>query len=374
MKKSLTQVYCLLFALLIISKVLWSSILFTILDKVVSQSIIQNVLVLGMLMVWGILVRTEIPAVFMGAVFIVIAMFEIFIGHASAFAIVFLIGISSMVILPEKLIKLHVIAMLAATGIVVFLSTIGIIPMFGRHLYVNRINDVFFGFYNANTLAGILMFSVFELLVIVYHDAKKKPILIVYGGLVFLFNFFVLESRTSAAVLIFGCLVYVFGKHKPDMLRFFGKISLSFLIVTSVLTGVFFNMYNDKWAVVDKILSFRPRIWNWYVNHYDVTIFGQQMNQNLQRKAAFYLIRSFSFDSAYLYALYFGGLLVAFLFIAYLYLHLIDFFKIGMSGWLILTLVVMVYGFTETTPLFYTSTVFSVSFGSFIRQKYDWKF
>lgn len=224
-----------------------------------------------------------------------------------------------------------------------FLAILGLLPM-----HDNIKGFLVLGFRNPNTLGFYMIMLIMEY-VLLKWDKPNRIMWFVYGAISF-FEVFIIKDSTAFVMSIVFLLLFLIFRFKPVILANKGiRIFLTLLPV--ILTAVSLYLASTfgqsvrtlKWNI---LLTNRLYIWNYYFQNYPPQLFPQKIEVvtnwivNTPGNGAF--------DGAYIYFLIYNGYFFAGVFIALFCYFIWNCFKYARYDVLIMTITIIVSGFTET--------------------------
>ncbi|WP_099300053.1 hypothetical protein [Pediococcus pentosaceus] len=222
------------------------------------------------------------------------------------------------------------------------------------------------------TYPNILGFQIAVLtleFIIIYAGKLKFRYLTLWVLLSFLFELLLNYETGSAAILIGVCTYYFLSKKIVNRTIRYGAYLMLVLTVFSVFIAENYNSMDGNWFNFNTLLSYRPEIWQYYLNAMPIKLFGnlQTINQKTIGVVGFG-----AFDGAYLqFLLLFGVIGIGTLI---LLVWLIS-FKKGLKEYKKLSLVLLIpiifTGFTETNGFLVTYGPTFFLIGSLLIQEMD---
>lgn len=212
-----------------------------------------------------------------------------------------------------------------------------------RELYGYK--SVIFGFGEKNA-AGYYLFTV-SLIIFKLLKKKNKIYNLLFLIMVFLIEFFVINDRTIAFLMVIFYLLYVFNIYPKNIItKVFTSLLPIFLTLLSLFLIKHYGQYN--WInEVNNLLSNRIELWNYFWQYYKPQIFPQSANLFSTNN----LINLLPFDGVYASGLIRLG------YILYLFIMLLQMYAIYHSSnlnnkqddnFLFCVLICLsLYGFTE---------------------------
>lgn len=170
-------------------------------------------------------------------------------------------------------------SLLIGLFIVVTSSIIGITPITSGI----KTKDAFsLGFINPNT-PPVILFAI-----ICFYNLEKNEIsfkMLIFELLICITTFFIFKSRSFLNVtLIYIALIFIdklLSKIiKINFIGFLSKYSFLLIMFVSLIVASFYSN-NVTWNKLNILLSYRPYIWNSYIRHYPITLFGNILNTDL---------------------------------------------------------------------------------------------
>ncbi|MDM8222234.1 hypothetical protein [Limosilactobacillus vaginalis] len=233
-------------------------------------------------------------------------------------------------------------------------SLLGIISLHG--ITGNGSSVLTFGFANENTFGFFITFL--AILFLLKYDGSFYVSFNLINTLFFFFVFFInifsLEDNSTAVVMIIFLLA--------------SKIKLKINNLTEILVGIvpplllwlsfFFALnYNRYYFIqeLNRIITNRFIIWNYYLNHFSFNLFGNNIN--------FGLVNFFggAFDGSYIYYTLNYGIVIMFIWTLGLMFANILLLRYKNQAILAILLAFEVYAFTENLPFDYQSFVILIA-------------
>lgn len=238
-------------------------------------------------------------------IFVVLIFMILLITKFNSFFIVpVLFSLAFVNYTPWDLIRGYNLANLFSLCMTVLLSILGFLPM---RNYLDGVISL--GYTNENTLGLFtLLISLFYTLEIIMYKSKMKFIrlkIIFIITFVFL-NYFIIEDRTVIVVfLVFLLLCYVF-KSKINFFVYLTKVLGCLCPILFTYISLFLVKHYDSsnfYFTLNKLLTNRLYMWNWYFERMPISLYPSNLKINL-----------FDFwgtiDGSYVYLLFQSGVLV----------------------------------------------------------------
>ncbi|RJF47243.1 hypothetical protein [Pediococcus acidilactici] len=256
---------------------------------------------------------------------------------------------------------------------VIFLSLISVLPKSGDGAVLTgfHFTKYCYGFTYPNILGFQITVLVLEFIIIYAARLKVKYIMCVVAlGTLAEIS---LNYETGLISILIGVLSLFFIKNK--ILDNLIRVSSYFMVLLTILSIYIAENYsatNTNWFNLNTILSFRPVIWQYYLNAMPIKLLGnlQTINQK-----TYGVIGFGAFDGAYIqFLLLFGILGIGFL----IFLIWLISFKKGLAeskkSFLVLLLPIIFSGFTETNGFLITYSPLFFLIGSILAEvAYDKK-
>lgn len=210
----------------------------------------------------------------------------------------FLLGFSSW--------KLEINGILKTYGLTILISCITVITLAFMHklpMYDNSGYGLLsYGFGNPNTLGFYVTLLV--LIFIYFYWAQSVYKVLVPVIISFVLVNFKLYDHTASLVILTMFLFYLANKINPKIfaskiLRFFNALLPIILALFAYFVGKNFGRYNFI-SELNQLVRMRPQIWNYYLFHYPIRLFGSVISNPIQMGAN-YTVGQGAFDGSYIY-------------------------------------------------------------------------
>lgn len=211
------------------------------------------------------------------------------------------------------------------------------------------------GFNHPNAAMSLLL-PIFSLLYYLYYDKYKKAVVIlilVIGKIMFDLTY----SRTTF-ILIILLVLLIFIKDK-----YIKKFKKLFLMTGNIM--IFLTIYLPlyfKESILNKYLSGRLRLFNYYLTNYNVSFLGDKE-----------IIKSYSqyiLDNTYLRILLENGILGILLLMILIYSMMRMLFKNKDYKAIRIFFIILIFGFMESSALFYYFNIIYFIIGDYFFKKY----
>ena len=244
-------------------------------------------------------------------------------------------------------IEIHKIALAVSRSLLLAVSMIFLFTLFGVlpnrvTIRVNPFSDVFkyrhyMGFLNVNVLGGFILAFSISFLCFHYVELSMRHLIFIFS--LALFTLFYVNSNTPALTILLIIVFYCFYSYcNSKTVRYCISIGV---LVFSLAFSFFFPNFNG--AFFDKLnfaLANRLAYSAYFLKHYSVTLFGQQIKLISTADASSNGESPLVLDNSYLHCFIHYGLIVTLIFISiYLYLLL---FCIKNSNIILLSIVTAV--------------------------------
>lgn len=237
-----------------------------------------------------------------------------------AFLVYILFMISAQKIDLAKLIKFDVKLKTALLIFVIFLCEIGYINNYAA--VINGSYKQALGFSHPNTFCCFAYTIILEWLCIHFKKAKWRNYLLALA--LFICIYAIGGGRTSSYTFLLIYFLFVIAKITPKV--FYSKISsFIFTIITplmafmSFLTAYLYSQGNTYMTVLNELMSYRIGLSSYFMDNYDIKLFGQEVLTISTRSADLGNVQSLILDCAYIRcilvygAIYFSILIVMYI-------------------------------------------------------------
>lgn len=237
-----------------------------------------------------------------------------------AFLVYILFMISAQKIDLTKLIKFDVKLKTALLIFVIFLCEIGYINNYAA--VINGSYKQALGFSHPNTFCCFAYTIILEWLCIHFKKAKWRNYLLALALSICIYA--IGGGRTSSYTFLLIYFLFVIAKITPKV--FYSKISsFIFTIITplmafmSFLTAYLYSQGNTYMTVLNELMSYRIGLSSYFMDNYDIKLFGQEVLTISTRSADLGNVQSLILDCAYIRcilvygAIYFSILIVMYI-------------------------------------------------------------
>lgn len=273
----------------------------------------------------------------------------------------FLIVFASKNIEINKFIKKDIIFKIL---IIVFLFILSQFGLTNEHIfYRNGIQRFSFGFAHPNALGQIIASVIMEY---IYIKQKKYNLIeIITFILLVLFIYYFPNSRTSLTLVFIVLFYKLFNKRIDEILN---KKYISFIICNSwiifttisILIGILYIKKSNIGFFLDNLLNTRVRWIAYFLENYQMKLFGNKLTLISSETAAFYNIKSVILDNAYVRFLLQYGIL-QFTMISILINKMFKNAYMQKNTMLVVILLLFMFkGVSEHTIYIFTSNIFLI--------------
>jgi len=211
------------------------------------------------------------------------------------------------------------------------------------------------GFVHPNTFGFYAMILVLEFFYLNREKKSIKPYL--FSILMFILNWKISDSRTSAIIILFVIFYNLIRRNNKLNSILYNRIikrivTYSFFILTviSIFLGISYNMHNSVTEKMNEILSYRPQNYELYLSNYPIKVTGNELPNSVKGKFL---------DNSYLLLLINLGLLQ---YLVYAYLITETFRKLyrqkDKDYLIVVLLLLLIYGMMETMVIKATMNTF----------------
>lgn len=216
------------------------------------------------------------------------------------------------------------------------------------------------GFSNPNTLGFYL--AIIAITFLVLHWNRRKIYYILFYLIILFINNFILDDKSASISMLIFLFMYVFttSKKLTSIIVSFSCALPSFLVFLVFLLGKLYPKYIYSYKL-NEIFSHRLELWNYFLLTYPVKSLPQNINFAEINKVEWQIWGNSSksymgvLDGAYINLLIQKGMLITLMTIVLLTIFLYILGKNNMKAYFYLTLTILLFGFSETAPITYTS-------------------
>lgn len=242
----------------------------------------------------------------------------------------------------ETVIHIFFIAVFAASFIVFILSIMGMLP-----IYSSVTNTYVFGFVNSNTI-GYYVASLGIYSILLSWSAPSLRLWFFYVVCVMLTLFVFKDYTAFLMLIIFYSLRLLILK--IDWL-FYNRVMMWVWVFMPIELGwltfwVSKNVAGSSWGYsVNQLLSWRPNIWQYYLQNYSPKLLPQNVLEGLTSNLS--IVGHGAFDGAYISFPVLYGWGESFLILIAVIIYLKNLFLIRNSKQIVFAITILVIGFSE---------------------------
>ena len=228
------------------------------------------------------------------------------------------------------------------------------------------------GFIHPNTFALNVFIIVLDEYYLNYIKGSKINIkLLIRDLLLYIFAFCIIlfvSNTKSCCLIILMLMLTLFLKNiiykiynNKFIMTFLKNLFLIFLILSFII-AFFYNSNSNFYKKLDDVLSSRVTIWNHYTENYDISIFGQVINETSKQLAKENHLKHYPLDNGYLYMLYVQGLVVTIMYVILFYKLIKYALKNKLYILLNIIILILIYGIIESNFCNINNNVFVLAF------------
>lgn len=323
-------------------------------------------LVLGLLILATILADWTLLRLVGFIIFILIGAIYYHLYKANYFTYIMLALAAGSGMKFKDIVKIDFFARIFSTIFIVFLSLIAILPRSGTDtgLTTYAFTSFTYGFTYPNVLGYLILIILVDYCCLKKHSWKSMLVVSFVG----IFIEFLLNYATGVISLIILTLLFFFLKSdvrkRAKITLLLVAFSIPIFTVITTLIAKYYNNTNNTWNLLNKILSLRPPIWQYYYNAMPLNFFGSLRTIN---KYTLGVIGSGAFDGAYIvFLLQFGIFSIIFLSLLFLLVTFKERSNLSYKIICYFSVVTVISSFPETLGFLTTYSPLFFLLGSFL--------
>lgn len=300
--------------------------------------------------------------------FMIIYIFKYgFFGNEIMFSmLVFLAGINEN---PQKIILTDFFVRSFSVGIIVIISLVGILPKSGNGVGLTGFfyTQFSYGFLYPNVIAFLIMVIFLEYLICFEISSRNYFFLFMIAlGI----EYYLKYATGIVGILIGFIFIRIAPKLSVSSIKIINFITVVFSAIAMYMSIAYFSMGSNFWVLMDKLLSYRLQIWQYYITNWPITILGDFSNTNLQMSS---LTGHGAIDGGYIYyALKYGYVSILLFYITILMVfHNASNMKVNLNKILAFIVIIVITSFPETSGMLVSFSPLYMLFGSILVSSKD---
>ena len=214
------------------------------------------------------------------------------------------------------------------------------------------------GFSHPNNFALHIMTLCLDFIYLNFHK-MKFPYYVIILGIIYIINRFTGSRTSEIAIIVMIILNILLTRINIDIFKKWLKYVICAIPILILIVSLFLSYnYNGKgiYKTVNKIVTNRLRFSHWYLDNYDINLFGQKIVRVSTVKAANKKIERHILDNAYISLLLNYGIVPFIAFLIMIYNIINKSFREKNRAMITLIIVYFLIGFVETyLYLFYVN-------------------